>query len=110
MARTRSKSLISALVLGAFALIFLDCASTPDGKMETRLATMSDDDLLSYYHGINDRLKEIQTGTREADRQGTILEADQLSKMPYIIGGEAWALEQKREKARRELARRNLKP
>ena len=110
MARPCSKSLISALALGAFALIYPGCASTPDGKMETRLAAMSDNDLLSYYHGINDRLKEIQTGTREADRQGTIKEADQLSKMPYLVGGEAWELENKREMALRELTRRRLKP
>jgi hypothetical protein len=110
MTRRLFRFLIIALALGCWASIYAGCATTSGVTMETRLAAMSDEDLLSYYHGINDRLKEIQTGTREADRQGTILQEDQLSKMPYIIGGEAWELEQKSKRARRELARRHLKP
>ena len=88
---------------------FTGCASTPD-KTDGRLAAMSDAELISYYHGVNDRLRAIQQAAREDDRQGTIIEQDQLAKMPYIIGGEAWELERKRERIKRELDRRNLKP
>ena len=110
MTRRLFRTLILALALGCWASMYIGCATTSDKTMETRLAAMSDEDLLSYYHGINDRLKDIQTGTRDTDRQGTILQEDQVSKIPYILGGEAWELEQKRKRARRELARRNLKP
>lgn len=104
------KRLIMIVVFGFTIMAFIGCATTDSDPMATRLATMSDDDLISYYHGVNDRLKEIQEGTREADRQGTVMEQDQLAKMPYIIGGEAWEMEKKRERIRRELNRRNLTP
>jgi hypothetical protein len=110
MTRIRFRSLILALAVGAFVSILFGCAATSGETMQTRLAAMSDGDLLSYYHGVTDRLKEIQEGARDAERQGVVPEGDQLSKMPYVIGGEAWALEQKRLCALRELNRRNLKP
>lgn len=98
------------VTVGFVVSIFIACATPSKTTMETRLAAMSDDDLISYYHGINDRLKAIQDRMRETDRQGTILEQDQLSKMPFIIGGEVWELEQRRECVRRELVRRKLAP
>ena len=98
------------LVLSLTILGFIGCA-TPSGEtLDARLVAMSDEELISYYHGVNDRLKEIQEGMRDADRQGTVMEQDPLAKMPYIIGGEAWELEQKRKRIRCELNRRNLKP
>lgn len=103
------KKLILLILLGLAIPAFTGCASTPDNT-DARLADMSDADLISYYHGINDRIKAIQQATREDDRQGTVLEQDPLAKMPYIIGGEAWELERKRERIRRELDRRNLRP
>ena len=103
------KGLILLLVSGFAVLVFTGCAGTPD-RTDTRLATMSDAELISYYHGISDRLKAIQQGTREDDRQGTVVEQDQLAKVPYIIGGEAWELERKRDRIKRELDRRHLNP
>jgi hypothetical protein len=105
-----SKRLIIIMVFMLGIVAVIGCATTASDPMAARLAAMSDEELISYYHGINDRLKEIQQGTRDADRQGTVTEQDQLAKMPYIIGGEAWELEQKRERVSRELNRRNLQP
>lgn len=102
--------LILLLAAGLAIAVFTGCATTDSDPLANRLAAMSDQDLISYYHGINDRIKAIQEGTREADRQGTVKEQDQLAKMPYIIGGEAWELERKRKRVQCELNRRNLKP
>ncbi len=98
------------LALGLILSLFMGCATTSEETLQKRLKTMSDENLVSYYHGINDRLKVIQEGTREADRQGTVTEQDPLAMMPYIIGGEAWELERKRDLIRHELNCRNLKP
>ena len=86
------------------------CATTQTDPLEARLAAMSDEELANYYHGINDRLKEIQAGTRQADRQGTVFQDDHIAKMPYIIGGEAYQLEQRRIKVSNALARRKITP
>ena len=71
---------------------------------------MSDAELVSYYQGINDRIKEIQAGTREDAHQSTVRQDDHLARMPYIAGGEAWSLEQKRTKVHKEMDRRGLHP
>lgn len=102
--------IVLALAFGLVLPVFFGCATTQNDPMTTRLATMSDEELISYYHGVNDRLKEIQEGMRDADRQGTVMEQDQLAKMPFIIGGEVWELEQKRERVEHELDRRKLRP
>ena len=86
------------------------CATSTPEPLDERVAAMSDLQLISYYHGINDRLKDIQARTRETDRQGTILEKDHLARMPYVMGGEAWKLERQQERAHQELIRRNLTP
>lgn len=92
------------------AWLFDGCATTSPDPFEARLEAMSDDELVSYYRGINDRLKEIQAGTREADRQGTVLQNDHIAQMPYITGGEAYQLEQKRMKVSKAIARRKITP
>lgn len=95
-----------AVVLSAFS----GCATMSEETLPARLSAMSDDELVSYYQGINDRLKAIQQGTREADSQGTVLAQDELAKIPYLIGGEAWELEQTRKQVGRELVHRHLTP
>lgn len=105
-----AKRSVRLLALAWAASIILGCATTAQDSLEVRLAAMPDKRLISYYHGINDRLKDIQAETRETDRQGPILEEDYLARMPYVVGGEAWELEQKREKASREMIRRGLMP
>jgi hypothetical protein len=104
------RHLLLIISFGLVLPVFIGCATTDSDPMTARLATMSDEDLISYYHGINDRLKEIQRGTRDEDRQGTVTEEDPLARMPFIFGGQAWELEQKRERISRELNRRNLTP
>lgn len=71
---------------------------------------MTDDERVSYYRGINDWLKEIQAGTREADHRGTVFQDDHIAKMPYVIGGEAYDLERKLKKVSQALSRRKLTP
>ena len=97
-----------SLMLACIALILVGCATSRSDPFEERLAAMSDAQLVSYYQGINDRIKEIQAGTREDDHQRTVRQDDQLAKMPYIAGGEAWRLEQQQAKVRKEMTRRGL--
>ena len=98
------------LILACIALVLAGCATSRSEPFEERLAAMSDAELVSYYQGINDRIKEIQAGTREDDHQSTVRQDDHLARMPYIAGGDAWRLEQKQAKVRKEMTRRGLQP
>lgn len=105
------RSLLSILLVALCSTLMLTgCTTAKPDPFEARLAAMSDEDLISYYRGINDRLKEIQAETRATDRQGAILQDDHIAQMPYIIGGEAWRLEQKRTKVNKALNRRHITP
>ncbi len=98
------------LIIACSVLILTACATSRSDPLEVRLAAMSDADLVSYYEGINERIKAIQAGTRADDRQRTVLQQDHLARMPYITGGEAWRLEQKRTKVHKEMEQRGLHP
>ena len=98
------------LAAGCAAFMLAACATSRADALDARLAAMSNEDLVSYYQGVNDRLKAIQADTRETDRQGTVLQEEPIAIMPYVIGGEAWSLEQQCIKARREMTRRGIVP
>ena len=89
-------------------VLLAGCATSSDDPMSHRLAEMSDAELVSYYKGLNDRLKDVQAKTVEEDRQGVIPQEEPVAKMPYFIGGEGWQLEQKLKKVKKEMARRNI--
>lgn len=104
----------SVLFLGLLSGLFIagllaGCATSHDDTMARRLARMSDDELVSYHEGLNERLKEMQSETVEADHQGTVQLEDPIAITPYIIGGEGWSLEQKLKKVRKELTRRGVR-
>lgn len=98
------------LTLACTTFILAGCATGQGEPFEERLAAMSDAQLVSYYGGINDRIKEIQAGTRADDQRRAVRQDDHLARMPYIAGGEAWNLEQKQTKVYKEMMRRGLQP
>jgi len=98
------------LTIGLLSLMLAGCATSSPDPFESRLASMNDEELIAYSQGINERLKEIQSGTREDDRTGIVRQDEPLAQQTYFFGGEAWDLETKRAKARKELNRRGLSP
>jgi hypothetical protein len=99
--------LLSTVLL---SMVLAGCATSSPDPFETRLAAMTDAELIAYSQGINERMKEIQSGTREEDRTGIVRQDDPLAQQTYFFGGEAWDLEKKRAKARKEMNRRGLSP
>jgi hypothetical protein len=71
---------------------------------------MSDNDLLNYYHGINERIKDIDSDIKREESQDQNEKERAISNMPFFFGGEGHDLNQKRKMILKELNRRNLIP
>lgn len=97
-------------LLSLFLFVFFGCASSELTRFKKSIKTMSDAELLSCYHGINERTKDIDNNIEREDRLG--YEKDQyiISHQTYIVGGEAYGLMQKKKLVSEELKERNIKP
>lgn len=83
------------------------CAHTHD-SFQTKIRSMSDMNLISYYHGLNDRIKEIEN-KEKLDRRPDDSETDRVvSQITFFPGGEGFKLVEKQKKVKREIDRRNL--
>jgi hypothetical protein len=71
---------------------------------------MSDNDLLDYYHGINERIKDIDSDIKREESQDQTEQERVISNMPFFFGGEGYNLTQKRKVILKELNIRNLTP
>ena len=88
----------------------ISCASSKLTTFQSKIQTMSDNDLLNYYHGINERIKDIDSDIKSEESQDPTEEERAISNMPFFFGGEGYDLTQKRKMILRELSRRNLIP
>jgi hypothetical protein len=68
---------------------------------------MSDNDLLDYYHGINERIKDIDSDIKREESQDQTEQERVISNMPFFFGGEGYNLIQKRKVILKELNIRN---
>lgn len=88
-------------------IIFVTACAHQD-TLTSKLRAMPDDELVNYYHGINERIKEIenkQTLSRRSDET----EHDRImSQSVFYMGGEGQELVEKQKAARKEMNRRNL--
>ncbi len=71
---------------------------------------MPDSDLLNYYHGINERIKDIGRDIEQEDRSARTEHGQFISNMPFVIGGEGYHLVQKRKLIIKEMNNRKLSP
>jgi hypothetical protein len=71
---------------------------------------MSDTELLNYYYGINERLKDIDGGLQADDRSDPDDHNHVIRNQTFFIGGEGHGLAQKRKIVLDELDRRNITP
>jgi hypothetical protein len=71
---------------------------------------MSDANLLNYYNGVNERLKDIDNGMRR-EEPSDIEESEHLfDNQSFFLGGEGHGLIQKRKVILKELNKRNIYP
>jgi len=90
-----------------FSIILVTACAHHDA-LTSKLRAMPDDELVNYYHGVNERIKEIenkQTLSRRSDET----EHDRImSQSVFYMGGEGQELVEKQKAARKEMNRRNL--
>ncbi len=88
----------------------ISCASSKPNKFLNTIQRMSDTDLLNYYYGINERIKDIDHGMKREERSDHTKLEHNISQTPFIIGGEGYNLIQKRKVVLKELNKRNISP
>ena len=94
-----------------YSLFFnISCASSKSNKFHSKIQKMSDNDLLNYYHGINDRIKDIDNDIKREGSHDQTEHERVVSNMPFFLGGEGYTLIQKRKMITKELNFRNLTP
>lgn len=79
-------------------------------RFRTKVHRMADDELLDYYHGINDRIKDIDSGQKGDMLSYEYEKSDMLNQQTFFIGGEAYDLVQKGKIVLEELDKRSLSP
>ena len=92
------------------ALLLMHCASTEMERFRANVHRLPDDALLTYYHGLNDRLKDIDNGLKSDMLFHDDVKPDVISQQTFIVGGAGFGLVQKRKIVLKELNRRNLAP
>lgn len=86
------------------------CAGSKANKFTTKIQTMSDNDLLNYYHGIDDRIRDIESDIEQKESSAQIDQDRTIANAPFIVGGEGYSLMQKKKLLLEELKNRSLTP
>lgn len=86
------------------------CAGTAANRFQGKIEKLSDDELLSYYYGINDRIRDIDREIKNG-KQHDLTEHDRVvSQQPFYFGGEGYDLVQKKNLILKELRKRRISP
>lgn len=73
---------------------------------------MNDDELLSYYQGINDNIRDIDRGMRVDDHLGNQKHSGEGVnwRSSFFFLGEGYQLNNKKNLIEKELIKRNIRP
>ena len=91
-------------------LFYSGCATSEQTRLRDRVKSMSDMELLNYYHGINERLKDIDSEVQTEDDSDSDNQNDFIRNQTFFVGGQGHGLIQKRKIVWDELHRRNIAP
>jgi hypothetical protein len=94
--------------IAALALTLCACAGNQKATLRERLTAMSDDDLIAYYQGIDDRLRSVGEGVRRETADKAEAQSAIGFQQTYFIGGEGQHLLKQRAAAEKELLRRGI--
>lgn len=86
------------------------CASSELVNLGKNVQGMSDMELLNYYHGIDERIKDIATDIEREDRSDSDDQEHYIHHNTFFIGGEGYGLIQKRQVVLDELTNREITP
>lgn len=96
-------------MLFLLSIMLVGCAHSRDA-FTAKIRKMPDMELVSYYHGLNDRIKGIENAEKLGRRSDETRTSLVNSQSTFFIGGEGYDLVQKQKMVRKEMGRRNLKP
>jgi glutamate racemase len=73
-----------------------------------KIRAMNDSELVDYYHGLNERIKEIEN-YQKLSRRSDDAEHDRImSQSSFFMGGEGEELVMKQRAVQNEIDRRNM--
>jgi len=102
---------IGVIIFTCFAvLLTFGCASSRSEKFQRKIRRMPSNELISYYQGINERIKDIDNDIKRNDRQEQTRRDDANTNMTFFFGGQGYDLIQKRKAIKKELNKRRLTP
>jgi len=95
-----------------FSVFFLinGCATTELTSFKKNIKSMADDELVSCYYGINERIKDIDNIIEREERLDHFHNQNIISNQSYFVGGEIFGLMQKEKVVLEELKRRKINP
>lgn len=102
--------LVGLLIMTLF--FHLGCANSNVSKFRNKIRGMSDTELLDYYYGINDRLKDLEHGMERPDPIDRPIVTDKhyIYQTPFSAGGEGYHLIRDRKMILEELRKRKIHP
>lgn len=108
-----SRFLISILIISFILVTILfhvGCATSELINVRKNVQRMSDSELLHYYYGINDRIKDVANSEKMEERPGLTEHDHLIRSQTFFVGGEGYGLIQKREVILEELNKRGISP
>ena len=100
---------VCGIVILSIVTFFLSGCSSRDVKKTKQLERMSTDELLKYYHGVNERIRDIEMQYKmEREQSADLFEHDRV--MDQAIGGKIYEMERTRKFIGKELNRRDVYP
>ena len=89
-------------------VLIAGCGNT--AKFVKKIEGMTDSDLIAYYHGINDKIKDIANEVSVKEHFDTRPDEDIHVQSPFFMGRQGYDLNHKKELIEKELIKRNLIP
>ena len=100
-------------MLLVFISLQFGCANTSEVKFRNKIEKMSDDELVGYYHGLNDRLKDLDVARDENPDHISVPDSGHYSESISEYGAvpdPGYILFKKIQWSLAELKKRKIKP
>jgi len=103
-----NKSNLLTVVVALILILFAGCGSST--KFIKRIEQMPDKELLSYYHGIKNQIKDLDSQFRIDEHLDNSEDLDIRMQSPFIFGRKGYDLNERKDLIEKELIKRNLLP
>ena len=101
---------VISVFLIVLSLCFLSCSTMPKDSFQTRIEKISDDELLNYYNGINDKIKDVDNRAKLDMDKDMVRPDESFFDKPFYMGSEGYELAHRRKLILKELEKRAITP